>query len=90
MRWGNVTLIQTTTGQKKKKKSPPRTNGGVNAIKWDREKHAKINRVQKEPEEKIKKGDKKPWKRSHPKTLAPANDQLQSRPATVYEDEVKM
>lgn len=23
----------------------------------------------------------------HPKTLAPANDQLQSRPATVYEDE---
>jgi hypothetical protein len=29
-------------------------------------------------------------KRSHPKTLAPANDQLRSRPATVYEDEVKM
>lgn len=26
----------------------------------------------------------------HPKALAPANDQLQSRPATVYEDEVKM
>lgn len=29
-------------------------------------------------------------KKSHPKTLAPANDQLQSRPATVYEDEVKI
>lgn len=27
--------------------------------------------------------------RCHPKTLAPANDQLQSRPATVYEDEAK-
>lgn len=29
-------------------------------------------------------------KKSYPKTLAPANDQLQSRPATVYEDEVKI
>lgn len=25
----------------------------------------------------------------HPKTLAPANDHLQSRPATVYEDKAK-
>lgn len=76
---------------------------GENATKWDREKHAKINRVQiKTPKrwrenENVglchdsKRRDKKTMKKkSHPKTLAPANDQLRSRPATVYEDEVKM
>jgi hypothetical protein len=28
-------------------------------------------------------------RKCHPRTLAPANDQLQSRPATVYEDKAK-
>lgn len=68
--------------QKKKKKNRPglkrtrRDGGGMK--RWD---YAMIEK---------KKRQETMGKKSHPKTLAPANDQLQSRPATVYEDEVKI